>query len=336
MFFAAIQVGLLQTSFIQNWVENRFTGLNVKYVLALIPISLISLITVINSSVLTAKGKFKAHFSLPFFISSSILLALVTAPKEYMFEALLLGTLFGRFLELVVSGSYLSDVFLRFHYNLIKETSIGFKKIVTSMPPMVMSGVIMNGCLIIDPIMATLAGDGSVAMIQFGSVVPLGFITIISVFWTVLYSNFVKLAAMNDYTSLKRSLWRFCGIGIVALFPLCGSFAYFSEHIITIFFERGAFLASDTVIVSNIQTLYLLHIPLFVLCMVCIRLINALENTQMLLWGNILSLLLNIGLNFYFITLYGVIGVPLATLTTYSLMVLYWFFTTNWLINIRI
>jgi putative peptidoglycan lipid II flippase len=178
-----------------------------------------------------------------------------------------------------------------------------------------------------------LAGEGAVAMINFGNRVALGLISIIAIFWTVLYPNFVKFAASADYAALRKSLWRFCGLGIATLAPLCGVLAYFSKDVIMLLFEHGAFLASDTAIVSDIQALYLLHIPLYALCVVCMRVANALENTKMLLWGNVLSLILNVGLNLYFIAKYGVIGVPLATFIAYGLMVLFWFFAANWLIN---
>ena len=65
--------------------------------------------------------------------------------------------------------------------------------------------------------------------------------------------------------------------------------------------------------------------------MMCMRVANTFENTNLLLLGNSLSLGLNILLNFVFIEQYGVIGIPIATFIAYCIMVLFWFFTANWL-----
>ena len=106
----------------------------------------------------------------------------------------------------------------------------------------------------------------------------------------------------------------------------------FFRQLIKILFERGAFHNSDTVIVANIQSLYLLFVPLFVVSMICMRVINALENTSIYLLGNSMLLVMNIILNLYLIPLYGIIGAPLATLISYGLITLFWVYISNRLI----
>ena len=194
----------------------------------------------------------------------------------------------------------------------------------------------MGGCLVVDQLMATLAGEGAVAIINFGNRLTLGLISVSVIIWTVLYPYFIKFVSMNDYKSLRKSLGIFSFLIVTFLVPLCGGLALFSEEIISILYERGAFVKKDTIIVANIQMFYFLHIPLYVLCMICVRVANALENTQIILIGNIILLTLNIILNLLFIDQYGVIGIPLATLVSYGLLTLYWFITSNILINSRL
>jgi putative peptidoglycan lipid II flippase len=203
------------------------------------------------------------------------------------------------------------------------------------MRPMFISGVIMSGCMIVDQFMAVLAGDGAVAMINYGNRITLGLISVIAIFWTVLYPNFVKMAAATDFPALRATFWRFSMLGIIGLVPLCGLLAYFSKDLIMLLFERGAFTQNDTAIVAKIQSLYLMHIPCYALCMMCMRAVNAMENTNLLLIGNSVSLILNIGLNFYFIQSYGVLGVAMATLIAYCVSSLFWFAAANSLIIAR-
>lgn len=327
------QVALLEFQFIQNIIETKFGKINMRYIYFLIPIGLISFISLVNGSILTAKKQFKTFTILPVLVPISILVFLFSFPSEFKFEALLIGTLIGFALELLVSKLSLKTVLLKFDYNLIKKSSRDFSKIIKSMPSLVLSGIIMSGCLIVDQLMAVLAGEGAVAMINFGNRIALGLISILAIVWTVLYPYFIRYTSINDFKSLRKILGIFSLLIVIFLIPLCGSLAIFSEEIISILYERGAFVRKDTIIVANIQMFYFLHLPLYALCMICTRVANALENTQVILIGNILLLISNIIFNLFLIDKYGVIGIPIATLISYSLIALFWFITSNLLIS---
>ena len=327
----ALELGALQTPALQYWFGNKFADLETTYLLMLFPIALLSLMSVINASVLTARQNFKAYTTLPALVPVSIIITLLIWPEESLFAGLLLGTVIGYLAEFLVGLICLKDVLRLFTYRVIKRPHAAFLKITRSMRPMFISGVIMSGCMIVDQFMAVLAGDGAVAMINYGNRVTLGLISVIAIFWTVLYPNFVKMAAAADFSALRATFWRFSMLGIIGLVPLCGLLAYFSKDLIMLLFERGAFTQNDTAIVAKIQALYLMHIPCYALCMMCMRVANTFENTNLLLLGNSLSLGLNILLNFVFIEQYGVIGIPIATFIAYCIMVLFWFFAANWL-----
>ena len=184
--------------------------------------------------------------------------------------------------------------------------------------------------------MATLAAEGAVAMINFGNRISLGLISILAIVWAVLYPYFINYASINDFKSLRKSLGIFSLLIVILMVPFCGILAFFSEEIISILYERGAFIKKDTIIVANIQIFYFLHLPLYALCMICTRVVNALENTHIILIGNILLLILNVVFNLFLIDQYGVIGIPIATLVSYSLMALFWFIASNFLIRNRL
>ena len=331
----ALELGALRIPAFQYWFGNKFADLETTYLLMLFPIALLSLLSVINASVLTARQNFKAYTTLPALVPVSIIITLLIWPKESLFAGLLLGTVIGYSAEFLAGLICLKDVLRLFTYRVIKRPHAAFLKITQSMRPMFISGVIMSGCMIVDQFMAVLAGDGAVAMINYGNRITLGLISVIAIFWTVLYPNFVKMAAATDFPALRATFWRFSMLGIIGLVPLCGLLAYFSKDLIMLLFERGAFTQNDTAIVAKIQSLYLMHIPCYALCMMCMRAVNAMENTNLLLIGNSVSLILNIGLNFYFIQSYGVLGVAMATLIAYCVSSLFWFAAANSLIIAR-
>jgi len=328
-----IQSFLIKIPYVESWLSNKFSETNLNYIYFLLPLGLFSLISVINNSILMAKEQFNTYSLLPIIIHFTTITFLIFSPTEYVFEYLLIGTTFGFFMEFIISQFCVKDVLIKLNISKIKKKSNEFYKILKSMPNMVISGTIMGSCLIVDQVMALLGGEGAVAMINFGNKVPLGLISVITIWGSVLYPTFVKYATKKKYDSLRNSFLRFSTISFLILLPICICISFFSDILIKFLFERGEFLTKDTLVVANIQTLYLLFVPLFVVSMICMRVINALENTRIYLLGNSLLLIMNIILNLYLIPKYGVIGAPLSTLISYGLITVFWVYKTNQLVQ---
>jgi putative peptidoglycan lipid II flippase len=92
---------------------------------------------------------------------------------------------------------------------------------------------------------------------------------------------------------------------------------YFSEPVVAMFFQRGAFTQADTYAVSQVQAMYLLQVPPYILSMLFVRLISALKANQLMLWGNILNLSMCIGLTYFLMQWFGAVGIALATSMMY-------------------
>ena len=65
---------------------------------------------IINSSLLTARERFKAYVLLPAMVPVSIIFGLVICPEEYIFIGLLLGTLIGYTVEFLLSSLQLRGI----------------------------------------------------------------------------------------------------------------------------------------------------------------------------------------------------------------------------------
>jgi len=119
-------------------------------------------------------------------------------------------------------------------------------------------------------------------------------------------------AMLSSPLALRRTL-RTYGLAILAIvLPLTGALIYFSQPIIRILFQQGAFHPSATHIVSIVQQASLLQLPIAVLLALEIRLTSALKANQLLYRVAILSLLLTLALDFVFMRWWGVVGIPLA------------------------
>ena len=148
----------------------------------------------------------------------------------------------------------------------------------------------------------------------------------------VLYPVFSRLV-VKEFQTVASPIVQSAGLVLTLGLPICGLIAYFSPEITRLLFERGEFDSAATEIVSRIQMFYVLHIPFYVVVMVCIKVANAYQNNSYLMIANLASLALNVILNLLFIRWMGVAGIALATLVAYSCMAIFWLVIANRLIK---
>ena len=123
-------------------------------------------------------------------------------------------------------------------------------------------------------------------------------------------------------TSESLSALRNFAVGI----PLVLLLVFFSEPIVSILFERGAFSTQDTSLVSNIQIYYFLQIPFYVLVLLMMRLISSLKANRWLMLVASINFILNVVLNYVFMRWMGVAGIALSTSIVYVIsFISFWF-----------
>ena len=82
-------------------------------------------------------------------------------------------------------------------------------------------------------------------------------------------------------------------------------------------FLRGAFAAADTPLVGQIQAIYLLQVPLYVVKTLFVKLISAFNANYVFMWGNAINLSISMLLTYVLMQRFGVIGIALATTLMY-------------------
>ena len=302
------------------------------YWLALVPIALFSAISTVTGGILLGQGRFKTYTCLPATVTITIIVSLVLFSSTNLHLALIFGTLAGFAIEMLANLTAVRKLLLKSHHGLI-STANNFHGMLVKMPMLVGSAIIMNTCIIVDQIMAVLAGPGSVAAISFGNRLSLGLISIAAVIWVVLYPGFSRLISQQNFSQLRQQLFQSAALILIVGVPICILIAYFSPEITRLLFERGEFDSAATQVVSKIQMFYVLHIPFYVVVMVCIKVANAYQNNSYLMLANLISLALNVILNLFFIKLMGVTGIALATLVAYFCTAILWLLIANRLIT---
>ena len=308
------------------------TKLFESYWLALVPIALFSAISTVTGGILVGQGRVKTFTCLPATVTITIIASLLLFSSTNLHLALIFGTLAGFAVEMLANLAAVRKLLLISHHGLL-STADDFRGMLAKMPMLVGSAIIMNACIIVDQIMAVLAGPGSVAAVSFGNRLTLGLISITAVIWVVLYPVFSRLVSQKNFNQLRQQLFQNAVLALVLGVPICGLIAYFSPEITRLLFERGEFDPAATELVSEIQMFYVLHIPLYVVVMICIKVVNAFQNNSYLMIANLVSLALNVAFNLLFIRWMGVAGIALATLVSYSFMVIFWLVIANRLIT---
>lgn len=184
--------------------------------------------------------------------------------------------------------------------------------------PMVAGTFLMGSAAVVDQSMAAMLPGGSVAALGYGNrivsaVLALG-ATALS---TAALPYFSKMAAVGDWHGCRHTLKRFLLLVTAAAVPLTLILIFFSTNLVRLLFERGAFTAADTALVSSVQICYAIQIPFYVSGMLFVRFLTSVRRNDLLMYAAALNLALDIVLNLILMRYWGVAGIALSTSLVY-------------------
>lgn len=292
-----------------------------------------SALAVVNGAVFTAQKKFITFNALPAITPSIIILFVIFDILNNGLFSLFAGTFIGFGVEMCLGFLLLS--------NLISRPKQNFKKVLAKVEAikikefssLFFASMIMSGCIVTDQFMATLAGEGAVSMINFGTRLAFGLVSVISVLWLVLYPKFTELIVNKMFESTKKLYTSSVLTVFLLSIPFCIFLSFFSTDIARILFGGGAFTSADVNMVAYLQSVYVFYIPLYAVCLISMRLSNSFRNYHYVLLGNSITLVCNISINFVFIKWFGVAGIAYATIVAYSISATFWFVAMIFLLH---
>ncbi|HEV2690624.1 MAG TPA: lipid II flippase MurJ, partial [Bryobacteraceae bacterium] len=238
--------------------------------------------------------------------------AILLAGKRYGVIALAVGTLGGGTLEAIASGlgAKLAG------YRIMPRwtgMSAALRQAVSQYTPVVAVTLVMTGTALVDQGMAARLGSGSVAALSYGTRL-LGVLIVIgpTAVGTAVLPHISASVAASGPGAVRRSLRTYALVVLAVILPVTAALVYFSEPIIRVLFQNGAFSESATQLVSRVQQASLLQLPIALLLALEIRLISALKENRLLYRVAALSLLLTFVLDVLFMRWWGVVGIALA------------------------
>jgi putative peptidoglycan lipid II flippase len=263
-------------------------------------------------AVLNSRHRFAYAAAVPVVTPIASIIALVTSGREYGVWALALGTIIGGTIEAVISCAGVKSL----GYPVIphwRGVTASVRQVASQYAPLVAITLVMTGSALVDQGMAARLGSGSVAVLSYGTRL-LGVLIVIgpTAVGTAVLPHISSTGALAGPEATRRSL-RTYGLFIAAfIIPATIVLWYFSEPIIRILFQQGAFSQSATDLVAGVQKASLLQLPLTVLLALEIRLTSAWKTNQLLYRVAALSVVLTFALDLIFMRWWGVIGIALA------------------------
>ncbi len=308
---ATIYLPLLARGFDKQKLDLTF-----KMLFAISPLILLNGIIVIWGSILNAGERFVIAAFTPV-CTSVVTVILLLSFEHWKTFSLIAGLIVGAAIETVILGIALH----RQGISLIPKW-YGFdahlRQVSNQYLPMMTGVMLMCSTGLVDQGMAAMLSPGSVAALNYGNRVPgllLTFVT--TALSTAVLPYFSKMVAHQDWVGIRRTLKNYLLLIMIASLPLAGILVVFSEPIVSFLFQRGSFTVSDTRLVAQIQTCYILQIPFYLGCTLLVRLISSINSNQILMYGAGINLIANIYFNYLFMQKLGIAGIALSTSGVY-------------------
>jgi putative peptidoglycan lipid II flippase len=306
--FAPLYLPYLAHSFAP---EKRLLTRSFLYLLA--PWLVLSGLATFLATALNAIEKFAIPALVPILTPLAVLLCIVLWTRPASGFALALGT---------VAGSLLEVLFLYYlagkHHVLSSLRWRGFsaqvRMVLSQTVPMMAGALLMGATPVVDQVMAAFLGSGNVSALSYGNKIPAGLLAIgATALGTAALPYFSSMAATGDWQGCRHTLKRYSLLILSITIPCTVLLIVFSQFLVRMLFQRGAFTSLDTAIVSRVQACYAIQIPFYVLCILFVRFISSVRRNDLLMYASAINLIVDIGMNLVLMRIWGVAGIALST-----------------------
>jgi putative peptidoglycan lipid II flippase len=179
--------------------------------------------------------------------------------------------------------------------------------------PMIAGAVILTGSPLVDQAMAGTLGPGSVSALTYGTKLASVLIGIAAVgLSTAVLPHLSRMLAAGDSAAVQRTVRTWAALALSVAIPLACILALWSEPLVRLLYQRGAFTADATHGVAVIQSFSMTQLAPAVLLALGLRLATAMKANALLMRVALLGLVANIALDAVLMRYLGVSGIALA------------------------
>lgn len=290
--------------------------------LVLLPFVLFNGIASCVSSALNAGERFAVPSIVPIVTPLVVILALEVAAKRWGAFALAGGTVAGSLIEVGLLAQALKFRGVRFAFKWSGLTP-PLLTVLRQYTPMLAGSLLIGSALVVDKAMAAMLSSGSVAALSYASKIITAIFVAATALGTASFPYFSKMAAAKDWAGCRHTLKRYSVLVVAVTVPLTLGLMILSKPIVRLLFQRGAFTSADTELVSRVQIFYLMQVPFYIWGTLFVRFLSSVKRNDVLMYGAVISLALDVILNLLFMRMWGVAGIALSTSCVYAISCLY-------------
>jgi putative peptidoglycan lipid II flippase len=297
-------------------LASSFSGAKLRLtesmLVAMLPLVVLMGISAVWRATLNAGEKFALAAGVPAVTPLLTIVLVLAAGRGTGAPILAAGALAGTAIELGLVGWAVR----RSGYSLVPRwTGMQgpLRQVLGQYAPMVAGAVVMSGAPLVDQAFAAALGTGAVSAFNYGTKLVVVFLAVGPVaLSTVVLPHFSRMAAKRDAEGLWRTLKTYARWIVLATVPLAVVLMVSSGWIVRVLFERGAFTAADTQVVTAIQRYAALQIPFAVLGVLILRVLSSVKANHFVMWSAGISLLATILFDYEFARHWGLAGIALA------------------------
>jgi putative peptidoglycan lipid II flippase len=283
----------------------------------LLPIVVLNGISTTWSAIINAGERFVLTAVAPVMRPLALVLFLFLCYRQLGVFAMAAGTVTGVVLEIILLGFALRrrgiGIVPRWH-----GMSEEFRLVLRQYLPISASVFFMSSAAVIDQSFAARLLPGSVSVLSYGNkIVSLLLELSATALGTAVLPHFSRMIAGNDWDGFRHTLKTYGRVILCCSIPVVALLVIFSEPLVAFAFRRGAFTAADATMAASIQSIYALQIPVYMLCIMVVRAISAVNLNKVLMWAGAQNLVCTIGFDYLFVRMFGICGIPLSGLCVY-------------------
>jgi putative peptidoglycan lipid II flippase len=301
-------------------------ALSIRLFYALLPVVLITGIATNCTAVLNTVDRFALPALAPVATPLAIILAALMLSSRLGIWAMVYATLAG---ALVHAGlvAWMMDsrgYRLRLYWHGTTEAT---REVAHQYGPVLLSGVVASGGLLVDQSMAAMLPAGSVSALAYANRFVSVIVTLLAgAVSSAVVPHFSRMIAHRDWPGCRNTLHTWVRLTALVSTPIALALIAGSHWLIRLTFQHGVFGPSDTALVTPVLAMYAIQIPFFVSSRVFYRFLVAMRRTDLIFYCGALNLALDIILNLVLMRWFGVSGIALATsLWTVSTFLFLWY-----------
>lgn len=236
------------------------------------------------------------------------------------------GVLVGGFMQMAVPARVLWREGWRPVFDLQMNDRV--RAITRLMGPMVIGSAIYLVNMAVSRFLGLSLNDSAAAIINLATRVmelPIGVFT--AAIATVVFPLIARHAARADWTSLGKDYHKGLQLVLVLNVPAAVGLALLSEPIVRLLFQRGAFSAADTQLMTPVLAVYALGLPFLSFVTVALRGFYAVKDTTTPVRAAGWSFAVNLGLSLLLLRWFSTVG--LAAAGTAAVLVQAWYLQTR-------